>query len=142
MLGIEKTTPDEFSVMPSVPLSMPPDYSLRPPGSTNSSSAVAATNRPSSSVLFGENIARTDGMSSSETNLLSMAGAKDADPNIRDTVDHETALLTKTDKTFVDNLLFWKEPPLPGTVINPEEEKERLQEAKTAETSDNNTQTQ
>ncbi|MEM9124092.1 MAG: DUF3035 domain-containing protein, partial [Pseudomonadota bacterium] len=30
-LGLEKKSPDEFTVMTEAPLVMPPDYSLRPP---------------------------------------------------------------------------------------------------------------
>src|ERR1043165_793788 len=31
MLGLTKRSPDEFQVVSRAPLSMPPDYSLRPP---------------------------------------------------------------------------------------------------------------
>ncbi|MCH1556317.1 MAG: DUF3035 domain-containing protein, partial [Pseudomonadales bacterium] len=30
-LGLSRTSPDEFSVVPRAPLSQPPDFNLRPP---------------------------------------------------------------------------------------------------------------
>ena len=61
--------------------------------------------------------------------LLAKAGANSADPNIRSTVNQETGLLAEQDRTLIDDLIFWRKPDRPGTVVDPAKEQQRIREA-------------
>jgi len=62
--------------------------------------------------------------------LLQETGATEADPRIRQVVNAETRSLVERDKTFVDNVLFWKNSgPAPDErLVNPRGESERIQQ--------------
>ena len=135
-LGYDKTPPDEFAVVARAPLSMPPDYSLRPPapgatrpqeGSTRDQARLALLGASTpSGVGPRANAAQTAGQSA----LLRQAGADKAVPEIRSTVDHETLALAKADRTFTDRLMFWRDHAPAGEQIDAAAEAQRLAEAK------------
>jgi hypothetical protein len=87
-LGIQRKSPDAFSVISNPPLSIPPDFELRPPLEEKSySKSHIQAQEPSHAakeVLLG-----TKGSSSKsapsygENALLQKAGAGEADPNIK-----------------------------------------------------------
>jgi hypothetical protein len=148
--GLGKSSPDEFRVVTQAPLSMPPDYNLRPPrpGAPRPQEATAST--IARSTLIGSDAGATAGpilgspgttgstapfpapaagvQSSAEAALLQQAGAANPDPSIRGTVDQETAQLAAADRTFVDRLIFWRQPEPSGTVVDPAAESQRLKE--------------
>jgi hypothetical protein len=68
------------------------------------------------------------GISAGELALLRQAGAENVNPDIRQIVDTETAVLAEDDVTFMEKIMFWQEQPPFGTVVNPAKEKKRLQE--------------
>ena len=68
------------------------------------------------------------GPSRGERALLSEAGTDAANPEIRDIVNRESALLADADRSFADKLIFWQEPTPPGVVIDAESEAKRLRE--------------
>ena len=65
-----------------------------------------------------------------EQALLEQTGAAEADPRIRQVVNAETRSLVERDKTFVDNVIFWKQDgPAPDErLVNPTEEQQRIQQ--------------
>jgi hypothetical protein len=144
-LGLSKQSPDEFKVVSRAPLSMPPDYNLRPPtpgaprpqeGSPRDQAAAAVfqySNTTSGSLPadaippVGEGESET-AQSSGESALLQSAGAAGVDPNIRQLVDSETAEDEANSRTLADTLTFWREPEPYGEVIDPAAEQKRLQE--------------
>lgn len=142
-LGLTKQSPDEFKVVSRAPLSMPPDYNLKPPvpgaprpqEGTPRDQAEASVFQYSSTggvapdaiPPIGEGESET-AQSSGESALLQSAGASGVDPNIRQLVDTETAEDEASSKTLADTLTFWREPEPYGEVINPTEEQKRLQE--------------
>ncbi|HEY1381988.1 MAG TPA: DUF3035 domain-containing protein [Dongiaceae bacterium] len=144
-LGLTKQSPDEFKVVSRAPLSMPPDYNLRPPtpgaprpqeGSPRDQAAAAVfqySNTTSGALPadaippVGEGEAET-AESSGESALLQSAGAAGVDPNIRQLVDSETAEDEASSRTLADTLTFWREPEPYGEVIDPAAEQKRLQE--------------
>ena len=150
-LGLTKQSPDEFKVVSRAPLSMPPDYNLRPPtpgsprpqeGTPRDQAQQAVLGIPADAIPpIGEGEAET-ALSSGESALLQSAGATGVDPNIRQLVDTETAedaadsreafahlLRAEGDsKTLADTLVFWREPEPYGTVVDPAAEQKRLQE--------------
>ena len=141
-LGIDKAPPDEFSVVSGSPLTMPPDFNLRPPRSPSDkppSETAAQAGRQTvfratdakTPVAVASAKAGTNGvpLSAGEQALIAKAGAGGADPSIRQQVDKDTAQLN-ADNTggFVDSLLFWREPPPPGEAVDASREAQRLRE--------------
>ena len=144
-LGLTKQSPDEFKVVSRAPLSMPPDYNLRPPtpgaprpqeGTPRDQAQNAvfqyaetgAGGLPADAIPpIGEGEADS-AQSSGESALLQSAGAAGVDPNIRQLVDSETAVDEANSRTLADTLTFWREPEPYGEVVDPAAEKKRLQE--------------
>jgi hypothetical protein len=141
-LGLTKQSPDEFKVVSRAPLSMPPDYNLRPPtpgaprpqeGTARDQAAAAVFGYPGAGLQpdqippVGEGEAEA-AQSSGESALLQSAGAGGVDPNIRQLVDSETAADQADSQTLADTLVFWRDPEPYGDVVDAEAEQKRLQE--------------
>ncbi len=137
-LGIDRASPDEFAVVSRAPLTLPPEYSLRPPAPGAPRPQERDPRRRAETVVFDQGgagggetlLARQDGrvvqISPGEGALLARAGADSIEPDIRQVVDRETRDIVLADRGFVNRLLFWQEPPPPGEIVEPEEEARRL----------------
>jgi len=136
-LGYTKQAPDEFRVVSRAPLTLPPDYALRPPepgairpqeGTTTEQArqAVFRADEPKGPTL--EEKAAVDGRSLGEVSLLKLAGAEAADPKIRTTVNRETLQINEENEDFLEALVFWRAPEQPGEVVDAEAEARRLRE--------------
>ncbi|MFB0922613.1 MAG: DUF3035 domain-containing protein, partial [Alphaproteobacteria bacterium] len=129
-LGVIRTPPDEFSIVPRAPLSQPPDFKLRPPRPgaedlTSLSSRDQArqavfrnddakkSTRPGISNLRDSDgpaaqAAPRDSVSRSTTGeaaFLSRAGALETDPLIRVQIDRESSVLVEENENLVRSLL-------------------------------------
>ena len=129
--GFGKKAPDEFSVVRSAPLTLPPDYTLRPPqpGAPNANEASARDQ--AESVLLeeaGVSPAESAEATSGETALIERAGAADVDPNIRQNLNRDVSRAAPKDKSFLESLMFWRDDDPPGDVIDADAEAERLRE--------------
>jgi hypothetical protein len=141
LLGLTKRSPDEFQVVSRAPLSMPPDYNLRPPAPGAPRPQEGTAREQAERVVFGvggqqlspDQIPsigegeQASAQSAGESALLQSAGMSGVDPNIRKTVDLETADDEAGSRTFVDSLIFWRQPEPYGTVVDPNAEQKRLQ---------------
>jgi hypothetical protein len=135
-IGWDKDPPDEFRVVTRAPLSVPPDFGLRPPapgaprpqeGTTTDQVRSAVTGaRPGA--LPAQSARAVTRQSDGEAALLARAGGDRADPAIRGIVDREAVSLAEADRSFTDRLIFWREPEPPGTVVDAERENRRLRE--------------
>ncbi len=105
-LGVTKVTPDEFRVVTKAPLTVPPDYSLRPPApgeprpqelQPESAARIAIEGRQ-------EAVTRSEG----EKLLAAKAGADKADPLVRYVVDDEFGALAHKEPSFADRVMFWR----------------------------------
>ena len=132
-LGLGKNAPDEFAVVRSAPLTLPPDFTLRPPRpgearpneeSVREQAKVALFNEAGALAIDDSTAAATQG----EAAFIERAGAADVDPNIRHIVDREFSGYASEDESFIDSLLFWQEEQLPGEVVDAGAEAERLRE--------------
>ncbi|MEO0393013.1 MAG: DUF3035 domain-containing protein [Pseudomonadota bacterium] len=63
-----------------------------------------------------------------EGSLLQKAGADNADPNIRQLVNAESTELASASASLTDKVLFWRKPVEPGTIVDADAERRRLQE--------------
>jgi hypothetical protein len=133
-LGLVKTPPDEFAVVAGAPLSLPPDYGLRPPrnasdkplGESQTDKARKAVFRVPDGTASTVAADPASPLSPGEQALLGKAGALDADPGVRARVDKESKQVLDQDKGFVDTLMFWKSAPIPGTALDASKETQRL----------------
>jgi hypothetical protein len=100
-LGFSKRTPDEFRVLSHPPLSMPPDYSLRPPspGATGAASVDKSELVRETLIQNQTNADRAD-LSEGEKALLSKAGASGAQSDIRQTIYQEQGTYSEEDEGF------------------------------------------
>jgi hypothetical protein len=130
-LGYEKSAPDEFQVVQRAPLSMPPDFSLRPPQPGSVRPQEGSTRDQARQVLTGTRQVTpisTSGRSNGDVILLKRAGAENIQPDIRVLVNKETQALAESDKSFSDKLVFWRKPDAPGEVLDAVKETQRLRE--------------
>lgn len=137
LLGQTKKPPDEFAIYTRAPLSLPPDYGLRPPdpgarrpqeSAPRNSAAKAVLGRQNPAA--GGQVASVDPglLTSGMRALLTRTGAIDADPGIRATVNRETSKLVENDQTLAKRILFWKKGKEPGSVVDPVLESKRIRE--------------
>lgn len=132
-IGLDRQSPDEFSVVSRAPLTLPPSMqdlpkprpgAARPQDTTPTQAAAGA--------VFGSAArgAKTTGSTAGEKSLVAQASARDGiDPNIRAKVDQETTQLIVADKSWIDSLLFWQTQEPPVSVVDPGKEQQRLREA-------------
>ena len=100
-VGNTKQAPDEFAVVARPPLSVPPNFALRP-----------AVSR------------ETPG----EAKMRQLLNTASAEPGIRQTVNRETSTFLYEEEYLIDNLLFWREKAPRGVVVDAQAEQKRLQE--------------
>ena len=144
-LGMTKRSPDEFQVVAHAPLTLPPDYNLRPPapgaprpqeGTPRDQAQTALFSNSDGSGLSGggefsaslDTLTSEPAQSAGEVALLQNAGATGVDPDIRAQIDSETAAQVERDQTLIERLVFWRSPEPYGTVVDPVAETERLRE--------------
>lgn len=131
-LGLTKKSPDEFAVVKRAPLSMPPNYSLRPPRPGAPRPQEQSPEQEARQTLFGQEGAPYETQASGDdAAFLNRAGAVNADPGIRGKVDSETAILDEKEKPVVKRILGMDGPEqAPATVVNAKEEAARLKSNK------------
>jgi hypothetical protein len=127
-IGLSRDAPDEFTVTTRAPLSMPPDFSLRPPR-PGASRPQELSERQQAEAALSPTTAlagRPTGTSPGQLALLGAAGPP-APRDIRNEVDAD-AQLDQPGRSFSDRLMFWKPAPPAGTAVDPAAETKRLQQ--------------
>ncbi len=127
-IGLTRDAPDEFTVTTRAPLSMPPDFSLRPPR-PGASRPQELSERQQAEATLSPTTALAgapSGTSPGQQALVSAAGPA-APRDIRNEVDAEAQLDTPG-RSFADRLMFWKPAPPPGTQVDPTAESQRLRQ--------------
>lgn len=141
-LGIGvKRPPDEFAVFARAPLSMPPDYGLRPPTPGAPTESMAAresakdllvsqgtTSGATTPAAAATSLASPD-FSPGTTELLDRTGGLTAQSAIREQVNRETTVLADADQSFLERMMFWSDKPPEGTVVDAPAEAKRIREA-------------
>ena len=129
--------PDEFAVVTRAPLSMPPDYGLRPPrpGAVRPNETSPRDDARSKLLRnLGNRTGRSAGsepqdgkFTSGESAFLKRADALNPDPKIRYIVERESGRI-KEDDSLVDALVFWRKKTPPTSLVDPKMEAERLRD--------------
>ncbi|MDE2517120.1 MAG: DUF3035 domain-containing protein [Rhodospirillales bacterium] len=126
--GLTRDAPNEFAVTTRAPLSMPPDFTLRPPRPGASRPQEQSTALQAQEVLVPQTALNgTAGQNSPGQEALVAAAGPPAPKDIRALVDRASAL-DQPKENFVDKLMFWRTPPQPGIVVDPQKEAQRLRE--------------
>jgi hypothetical protein len=135
-LGLGRAPPDEFAVVDRPPLSMPPDFDLRPPRPGAARPQDVDMSEQADKALFPpastSAAVHAAGTSDAEKALLVQTGGDKADPNIRDTVNKETSQKVAADVHLVRELLDWVHGTgdKPAATVDAVAESARIKEAK------------
>jgi hypothetical protein len=65
-----------------------------------------------------------------EAALLARAGAVNADPGIRQTINKESSALVEESDTVTRKILFWQKAEEPGMIVDPGKESQRIRQAR------------
>lgn len=145
VLGLQRTAPDEFAVVPRAPLSQPPDFKLRPPRPGAEDLTTLSTREQARQAVFrGDDDTRNTrgnagpatrsapraGVAQTtpgESAFLSRAGALETDPLIRTQIDRETSVLKDENQNFIRALLGLEQDSV-DDVVDAAQESRRLRE--------------
>jgi hypothetical protein len=134
VLGFNRTQNDEFSVLRTPELTLPPNFKDLPSPVAKSEAADVgneSTDKARAAALgqFSSSVAHEDKgpISASEAELLKNAKGDRQDPNIRQTIAKESSADAQKNKSFVKDLFNIKESNAEST-LDPFEEKKRLEE--------------
>lgn len=125
--GLTRDSPDEFTVTTRAPLSMPPDYTLHAPQPGAPRPQEQSAPASAEAALVPQAVPGAGAAMSPGQQAIVNAAGPPAPADIRSQVDAQAAL-DAPGRSFVDRLMFWKSPPLPGTVVDPQQEAQRLRD--------------
>ncbi|MCS6854999.1 MAG: DUF3035 domain-containing protein [Elioraea sp.] len=132
--GLTRDPPDEFLVTTRAPLSLPPDYALRPPRPGAPRPQEPPAREAAAALLVARTVTQPvladipQRASAGEAALLAAAGPP-VPADLRRQIDQESALLAERERSFVDRLVFWRRPEPDGVAVDPRAEAARLREA-------------
>ncbi|WP_233205184.1 DUF3035 domain-containing protein [Alkalicaulis satelles] len=106
-LGADKTVPDEFRVVTIAPLTVPPEFNLRPPRPGELRPEDIFQDQAARRALFGD-LSATQA-TDAEILFAQRAGAADAIPDVRALIDGETAAIVRKPPSIADRILFWRD---------------------------------
>ena len=126
--GLTRDAPDEYTVTTRAPLSMPPDYNLRPPRPGAPRPQEQTERQQAEEALVPQLAlgAPKGGTSAGQAALIQEAGPS-APADIRRKVDQD-AHTAAADKGFIDKLLYWQKPDTQNVQVDAEKESQRLRQ--------------
>ena len=126
--GLTRDAPDEFQVTTRAPLSMPPDFTLRPPrpGAARPQELSGSQQAEAALVPDSINMAPSRASSAGQQALVAAAG-RPAPANIRAEVNNE-AVADAPSRSFADRLMFWRADQPAGTAVDPAREAQRIRQ--------------
>lgn len=147
-LGLVRSAPDEFQVVSRAPLSLPPDYDLRPPRpGAPGPNDVAAQDAAREALIRGGSAGATTAAieeaggdaqpavvasepGPAERAILAASGADRADPNIRQQIASDEAQLVAIDSQRFLFIASWQQSPteqrIAAQALDPAAEAARL----------------
>lgn len=128
--GFQRDPPDEFVSTRRAPLSLPPDYALRPPtpGAPRPQELTAREGGEAALLGVTSLASAPAAISAGEEAFLRSAGPAPQVPSedLRRRVDEETRRLDQADRSFADRLIFWRQPQPAGIAVDAQAESQRL----------------
>jgi len=99
-MGLIKKAPDEYQVYENKPLTLPPNFDLRPPVDGN----IENKEESNEKLIFSEDNEKDESFSVSDEILLIAVGEKDSDKNIRKIINEENSI-QEVEKSLLDKIL-------------------------------------
>ena len=127
-LGIDREGPDEFAVLRHAPLTVPPDFRLRPPEPGAVRPQELAPRESTRQTLTGGTASEGAERSAGESVLLSKMGGAQVDSSFRQRIDKETAEIAAKNRRLLDDLIFWEDRKTHASVVDARAESKRLRE--------------
>jgi hypothetical protein len=127
--GLTRDAPDEYTVTTRAPLSMPPDYNLRPPRPGAPRPQEQSERQQAEEALVPQlalGSPASPGESPGQLALMQQAGPA-APADIRRKVDQD-ARNANADEGFIDQLLYWRKPDTQHAEVDASKESQRLRE--------------
>ncbi len=118
------TTPDEFRVVRKAPLTVPPEFGLRPPAPGQSRPQELATDVQARMAVFGTDLGTE--ASAGERQLVRQFGGEATDRTIRAAVDYDTAQIIRKNRSFADAILNFGRSTAADPLVDAAAEAERL----------------
>ena len=126
--GLTRDAPDEYTVTTRAPLSMPPDYNLRPPMPGAPRPQEQSERQQAKEALTPESALNApENEASPGQEALVRAAGPDAPSDIRRQVDID-ANRADSDDGFIDKLLHWRRPSMQNVQVDAQKESQRLRE--------------
>ncbi|MEP7210094.1 MAG: DUF3035 domain-containing protein [Alphaproteobacteria bacterium] len=116
--------PDEFRVVRKAPLTIPPEYNLRPPAPGTSRPQELEPDAQARVAVFGNDIGRD--ASEGEKLLVKSAGGDTLDRSVRAAVDYDSAQILRKPRSFTDQILNFGRKSSDVAAIDPAAEAARL----------------
>ncbi|MGV6801300.1 MAG: DUF3035 domain-containing protein [bacterium] len=105
-LGVGKTAPDEFAIVTKAPLTLPPDYALKPPRPGETRPQEASPSERAQQLLLGDETQTPP--TPGELALIEEVGALNVDPNIRAILAAENGGRGYKEADLANRILFWR----------------------------------
>lgn len=126
--GLTRDAPDEYTVTTRAPLSMPPEYNLRPPQPGVARPQEQTERQQAEEALVPQLALGAPQGSASPGQAALMQQAGPAAPgDIRRRVDQD-ARYEADDDSFIDKLLYWRKPNTEHAQVDPQKESQRLRQ--------------
>jgi len=128
--GFTRDSPDEFTVTTRAPLSMPPNFALRPPRPGAPRPQEQSEARQAEEALVPQTAlagSQQGGLSPGQEALVQQAGPP-APPDIRQDIRNDAQRQQAANDSFVNKLLFWRKSAPQGIVVDPQAEAQRLRQ--------------
>jgi hypothetical protein len=126
--GLTRDAPDEYTVTTRAPLSMPPDYNLRPPRPGVARPQEQSERQQAAEALVPQLAlgAPQGSVSPGQAALIQETGPT-APADIRARVDQD-ANQENADDSFIDKVLYWRKPNTQHVQVDAQKESQRLRE--------------
>jgi len=128
--GMVRDAPDDYTVTTQTPLSMPPEFNIRPPAPGAPRPQQLSEQQQAEQALVPQTALTgvPTGQASPGQAALVQAAGPTPPANIRAAVNGEAVAEAQQSQGFVDSLMFWRTPPPAGVVVDPQKEAQRIRE--------------
>ncbi len=124
-LGLERQPIDEFNVVTRAPLSLPPNYELRPPEPGAPRPQEVDTRSQLEREFLGTNEQDME-LTEGERSFLSRADALDASNDVREELDRERLNPSEEEKGFLEKYNPFRRSKDDADTVDPTKEADRL----------------
>jgi len=128
--GLTRDAPDEFAVTTQAPLSMPPDFNLRPPRPGVLRPQQRPEREQAEEALVPQLTLTGRGsggpVSRGQAALLDASGPR-VSPDVRQQIDQD-AQLEQANASFLDRVLTWRKTDTRNLEVDPDREAQRIRQ--------------